>query len=170
MGKISLILGGAASGKSQYAEDLAKSYGSRFYIATAISTDAEFERRIQNHKDRRGKEWQTLEVPLDLAGVLASLKDPQSVILIDCMTLWLTNLVLGEKQLEAETNTIIQALKTAKPDIIMVSNEVGHGIVPENALARHFRDAQGTLNQALAKAASNVVFVIAGCPMILKGD
>ncbi len=175
MSKITFILGGAASGKSQYAENQANEYSKKIYIATAenrvIGKDDEFKERIRQHQQRRTEAWETLEVPLDLAAALNTLKNtdiPQSAVLIDCMTLWLSNLMMAERAIEDETATLITALKQANHDIFLVSNEVGHGIVPDNALARQFRDAQGRLNQALAKVATTVVFVTAGCPMILK--
>ncbi len=165
---ISLILGGARSGKSQYAEVLCENNEKKIYLATAQAHDNEFKERIKTHQQRRKKSWLTIEEPLKLADVIATHSHPETVVLIDCLTLWLSNLLEHEKNPEQETNTLIKALTQAGGPVIMVSNEVGLSIVPENALARHFRDEQGKLNQALAKVATNVVFIAAGLPLILK--
>lgn len=174
MRKISLILGGAASGKSHYAESLAETYAKKLYIATARAADEEMQTRIEAHRQRRGSAWQTVEAPMDLSQALGAIeaetRDPGTVILIDCLTLWLTNLMLAERDLQTATDDLVHALKAAEADIIMVSNEVGHGIVPENTLARRFRDEQGRLNQTLASIATNVIFVTAGLPLILKDN
>ena len=165
---ISLILGGARSGKSQYAENLSNDYEKKIYLATAQARDNEFKERIKIHQQRRENSWQTLEEPLQIANVITTHSHPETVVLIDCLTLWLSNMLEHKKNPEQETNTLIKALAQANGPIIMVSNEVGLSIVPENALARHFRDEQGKLNQALAKVATNVVFIAAGLPLILK--
>ena len=165
---ISLILGGARSGKSQYAENLSNDYEKKIYLATAQARDNEFKERIKIHQQRRENSWQTLEEPLQIANVITTHSHPETVVLIDCLTLWLSNMLEHKKNPEQETNTLIKALAQANGPIIMVSNEVGLSIVPENALARHFRDEQGKLNQALANVATNVVFMAAGLPLILK--
>lgn len=173
MAKITLILGGAASGKSLYAENLATSYDHKTYIATAQFIDDELRDRIKKHQIRRGKNWQTQEVPLALAEQITNLAHKETtresaVILIDCLTLWLTNLILAKLDIKTETDKLITALGQVNCDIILVSNEVGHDIVPENELARRFRDEQGQLNQTMAKTAADVIFIAAGLPIILK--
>lgn len=166
--KLSLIIGGARSGKSRLAERLA--YASnlpRSYIATAEVWDDEMRDRIAQHVADRGDDWLTIEAPRDVTGALARAK---GVVLIDCATLWLTNVMLAEGDIRAETATLIAALRAHPGPVIIVSNEVGWGIVPDNALARSFRDEQGRLNQRLAEVADLVVGVMAGLPMVLKGQ
>lgn len=173
MKNTSLILGGARSGKSQYAENLinisaAENDLHKIYIATAENRDAEMNTRIEQHQQRRGSEWQTYEEPFGIAKLIAQQQSEQSIILVDCLTLWLSNLMLAEKNVVNETDALLQTLEEASGHIILISNEVGLSIVPENALARAFRDEQGLLNQKLAKLATNVVFIAAGLPLILK--
>ena len=123
--------------------------------------------RIAHHQQRRGEGWQTVEAPLDLAPLLEAETRP---ILVDCLTLWLTNIMLAERGVEAETARVIAAARTSRAQIVFVSNEVGLGIVPDNALARDFRDRAGRLNQAVAAEANRVVFMVAGLPMVLKDE
>jgi adenosylcobinamide kinase/adenosylcobinamide-phosphate guanylyltransferase len=123
--------------------------------------------RIAHHQRRRGDGWQTVEAPLDLAALLEAENGP---ILVDCLTLWLTNIMLAGRDAEAETAKLIAAAQTSRAPVVFVSNEVGLGIVPDNALAREFRDRAGRLNQAVATAANRVVFMVAGLPMVLKDD
>ena len=164
-----LIVGGARSGKSRYAQSLAEASGrSPIYIATAAAADDEMRDRIARHQAARDARWRTVEEPLALADVLSRDVAAGSVVLVDCLTLWLTNLVLGDKDIEAATMDLIQRLPTLEGAVIFVSNEVGSGIVPDNALARRFRDEQGRLNQALAQAVDAVVLVAAGLPLQLK--
>lgn len=166
--KFTLILGGARSGKSRLAERLAAASGlPRVYVATAEIWDDEMADRIARHKTDRGAGWTTFEAPRDIAGVLARAK---GVVLIDCATLWLTNVMLGGGDIAAETAALIAAIAACPGPVIMVSNEVGWGIVPDNRLARDFRDEQGRLNQRLAEAADVVAGVMAGLPMVLKGQ
>lgn len=172
--KICLILGGARSGKTRHALDLAESAHQAsgktpVYVATAQAFDAEMTDRIARHREERGTEWSTIEAPLDLAGAIASASSPDSVLLVDCLTLWLSNLTLAEQDIAVATDGLIQALTAAAGPVIVVSNEVGLGIVPDNALARRFRDDQGRLNQRIAAAADHVEFVAAGLPITLKG-
>ena len=171
--KIHLILGGARSGKSAYAEQLAEAYKEKIYLATADNSfsqqDDEMSARIKAHQSRRGEQWRTMEEPLAIDDIIESESRCGTVILIDCMTLWLSNLMHKELDLTHHTAQLIESLKKAEGAVIMVSNEVGLSIVPENALARRFRDEQGRLNQTLAKAADNVVFIAAGLPLTLKG-
>lgn len=166
---LTLVTGGARSGKSRFAEGLARSSGlSRRYIATAEAWDAEMADRIARHREDRGADWDTIEAPLDLGPALAA-APPASVTLIDCATLWLTNHMLAGHDLAAEADRLLAALAACPGKVIVVSNEVGWGIVPENALARAFRDEQGRLNQRLAAQAGLVAAVIAGLPLALKG-
>ncbi len=166
--RVSLVLGGARSGKSAYAENLIRALPAPWiYCATAQALDDEMSDRIAHHQARRGEGWITLETPLDLAEALAAHTQP---ILVDCLTLWLTNIMLAGKDVTAETAKLLAAAKASKAPIVFVSNEVGLGIVPGNALAREFRDNAGRLNQDVAKIASHVVFMAAGLPMVLKGE
>ena len=165
-----LVLGGARSGKSRHAEGLCRETGlSRLYVATAAAHDAEMEERIATHKAMRAKDgWQTIEEQHALPDVLASTLAPETIALVDCLTLWLTNRLLAEADLEAETDRLCAALESRKGPVVLVSNETGLGIVPDNALARRFRDAQGVLNQRVATVSTHVHFVAAGLPLVLK--
>ncbi|MHA3915538.1 bifunctional adenosylcobinamide kinase/adenosylcobinamide-phosphate guanylyltransferase [Halovulum sp. GXIMD14793] len=163
-----LILGGARSGKSSRALLLAEATGPRrTYIATAEAHDAEMAARIAMHQAERAAGWQTTEAPLDLCGALGAMQ--ADVVLLDCLTLWLSNLMLAGRDVVAETESLIAALDMAAQPVIMVSNEVGLSLVPETPLGRAFRDAQGLLNQQIAAAVPHVEFVAAGLPLTLKG-
>jgi adenosylcobinamide kinase/adenosylcobinamide-phosphate guanylyltransferase len=164
---VTLVLGGARSGKSRYAEAL---IGERpaVYIATATAGDEEMAARIRAHRARRGTNWITREAPLDLAAALAADDRAGRPVLVDCLTLWLSNLLLAGRDPAAEATALIERLPRLAAPIVFVANEVGLGIVPENDLARRFRDAAGRLNQDLAAAADRVVFVAAGLPLTLK--
>lgn len=164
---ITLILGGARSGKTAHALAAAEASGRGLVmIATAEALDAEMEERIARHRAERGPRWRTIEAPLDLASALAQVSADETAV-VDCLTLWVSNLMHADRDLEAETARLIAALPGR--DLVLVSNEVGLGIVPDNALARRFRDAAGRLNQQVAAAADRVVFVAAGLPLTLKG-
>lgn len=164
-----LILGGARSGKSRYAQSLAEAFdGALLYIATGEAHDAEMAERISRHRSDRGPRWTTQEVPLALPAAIAASSSAGRLLLIDCLTLWASNLMHADRDIEAETSGLVEALDKAAGPIILVSNEVGLGIVPDNALARRFRDAAGRLNQAVAAAAAQVSFVAAGLPLCLK--
>ena len=166
---LTLVVGGARSGKSAFAERLVLgSARPRRYIATAEAWDDEMRDRIARHREDRGTAWTTVEAPLTLAEALTRAR-PDEAVLVDCATLWLTNQLLAEHDLPAEVNRLIDALAACPAPVVIVSNETGWGIVPENALARRFRDEQGRLNQRLAATAGLVVTVIAGLPMVLKG-
>ncbi|PJI85302.1 adenosylcobinamide kinase /adenosylcobinamide-phosphate guanylyltransferase [Yoonia maricola] len=169
--KLTLILGGAASGKSAFAEHLVLQggNGTPIYIATAQIFDDEMADKVAKHREMRGTGWHTIEEPVDFTGVLAQVAKGQPV-LIDCATLWLTNLILGEHDVVARTDALITALAHCNGPVMIVSNEVGQGIVPDNALSRRFRNAQGRLNQRLAAQADLVVAVMAGLPLTLKGS
>lgn len=165
-----LVLGGARSGKSAHAERLARETGLiRVYIATAQAFDDEMRERIARHQsDRADDGWRTIEEPIGLAAVIARQARPDTVLLVDCLTLWLSNIMLGERDVARMQAALISILETAKGPVILVSNEVGMGIVPETKLGRAFRDAQGRLNQAVAGVVPRVLFVAAGLPLILK--
>ncbi len=170
MGRIIFVVGGAASGKSAYAERLARASGKpKTYIATLQAYDDEMRDKIAKHQRDRGDDWTTLEAPMDICVPLAD-ADPDHIVLLDCVTLWLTNIMLAEKDIEKEVDGFLKALKSASSDVVVVSNEVGMGIVPDNALSRRFRAAQGSLNQRLARVSDSVVTVIAGMPLALKGQ
>lgn len=169
MAELALVVGGARSGKSRYAEGLVRRRpGPWHYIATAEAWDQEMADRIAQHRTDRGPDWITHEAPRDLAGVLRSIGNGQ--VLVDCLTLWLSNHLLAGSDIAAETAGLEAALAACPCPVTLVSNEVGWGIVPENALARAFRDAQGRLNQRLAARADLVLTTIAGLPLALKGD
>ena len=166
--ELALVLGGARSGKSRFAEGLLARHAPPWlYVATAEAGDAEMVTRIAAHKARRGTDWMTLEAPRDLAGALAEPGDRP--VLVDCLTLWLSNLMLADAAVEAEIARLEQALEQARAPVVLVATEVGSGIVPDNALARRFRDLQGQLNQRLAARADRVVLVVAGLPLFVKG-
>ncbi|WP_199725291.1 bifunctional adenosylcobinamide kinase/adenosylcobinamide-phosphate guanylyltransferase [Gemmobacter lutimaris] len=168
--QLSIVLGGARSGKSRFAERLVTGTGRpRVYIATAEAWDDEMRDRIATHRNDRGADWQTMEAPHDLPDALAKVP-AEAVVLVDCATLWLTNRMLAEADLAAEAARLVTALAACPAPVVVVSNEVGWSIVPENALARRFRDEQGRLNQRLAEEAGLVVAVIAGLPVVLKGQ
>uniref|UniRef100_UPI0035CB6C63 bifunctional adenosylcobinamide kinase/adenosylcobinamide-phosphate guanylyltransferase n=1 Tax=uncultured Sphingomonas sp. TaxID=158754 RepID=UPI0035CB6C63 len=165
-----LVLGGARSGKSRHAQAIAEAVGGPLvFIATAQAFDAEMAERIARHRADRDERWRTLEAPLDLAQALFDADRPGATILVDCLTLWASNLLLAEADIAAATDTLLARLAVVQARVILVSNEVGFGIVPDNALARRFRDVAGTLNQRVAAAVSQVDFVIAGLPQRLKG-
>jgi len=167
---LTLVLGGARSGKSALAERLIRATGKApVYIATAEARDDEMRARIARHRaDRGAGGWRTIEAPRDLPGALAGI-GPQEAVLIDCATLWLTNVMLAGGDTQAEAAAWFAAMAASQAPVVVVSNEVGQGIVPENALARRFRDAQGRLNQQLAARADCAFVVFAGLPLVLKG-
>lgn len=164
-----LVLGGARSGKSSYAEALASAAeGPRTYIATAEAGDSEMAERIAAHRKRRGRSWTTLEEPLDLPAALAKVAKPDGFVLVDCLTLWLSNLLLAGQDCETAVDRLVDILGNCSGHVVIVSNEVGVGIVPDNALARRFRDVAGVANQRVAAACDEVVLVTAGLPQTLK--
>ena len=166
---LSLVIGGARSGKSRFAEGLVVRSGlPRWYLATAQAWDAEMAVRIGSHRTDRGPDWQTVEEPLAVAAALRAIP-AGGVVLLDCATLWLTNHLLKGHDLEGEASDLLFALMACPSPVVVVSNEVGWSIVPDNAMAREFRDAQGRLNQQLAAQAGLVVAVMAGLPIVLKG-
>ena len=172
--RITLVLGGARSGKSRHAEQLIESalagalYDGATYLATAEALDDEMKARIAEHRRRRGDAWRTVEEPLDLAGALTVNADPARPVLVDCLTLWLSNLMAAGRDIDAEAAAFAAALQDVSGPVVLVSNEVGLGIVPDNALARRFRDHAGRLNQSVADVADRVLFVAAGLAMTMK--
>ena len=167
--RATLVLGGARSGKSLYAEKLIEGQGGAcVYLATGQAGDQEMAERIRRHRARRGKRWRTVEEPLDVAGALRREAGPNSAILVDCLTLWLSNLIAAGRDTEAETSRLVAALADPGGPVVLVSNEVGLGLVPDHALSRRFRDDSGRVHQVVAAAADRVVFMVAGLPQIVK--
>ena len=164
---VTLIIGGARSGKSSHAEQIMRALPPPWtYIATGQAFDEEMRERIAEHRRRRGDGWQTIEAPIDLAGALAQAES--SPVLIDCLTLWLTNLMLGDHEIPAALTAFEAILERRSQPTLLVSNEVGMGIVPETPLGRRFRDKAGWLNQRIAAKAGRVLFMVAGLPMTVK--
>lgn len=169
MPRVTLVLGGARSGKSRYAETLAEDQpGECVYIATAEAGDGEMAERIRRHRARRGERWRTVEEPLALADAVRREAAAGRAVLVDCLTLWLANLMEAGRDIAAETESLLAVLGEATGPVLLVSSEVGQGIVPDNALARAFRDHAGALHQAVAAASGRVILVTAGLPMVLK--
>jgi len=167
--RTTLVLGGARSGKSAYAEGLIRDAAPiATYLATAEAGDGEMSDRIAHHRAVRGAGWITIEEPLDLVGTLRRVTRTDRPVLVDCLTLWLSNLMHAERDIAAETAALAGCFAGLSGPVVLVSNEVGQGIVPDNALARAFRDHAGRLHQAVAATADRVVFVTAGLPMVLK--
>ena len=166
---VTLVLGGARSGKSSHAEALVESQlGDCVYLATAQAGDSEMAARIAAHRARRGPRWTTVEEPLDLAAALGEACGPDRAVLVDCLTLWLSNLLGAEREVAAEVARFLAALSGLAGPVVFVSNEVGQGVVPDNALARAFVDHAGRLHQDLAAVAQRVVFMTAGLPHEIK--
>jgi adenosylcobinamide kinase/adenosylcobinamide-phosphate guanylyltransferase len=164
-----LVLGGARSGKSRFAEKLVHETGlQKIYVATGAPHDDEMASRIAAHKDQRGPSWHTVEEQLDLVSALENECRHDRVVLVDCLTLWLSNLLFADKDIPVETKRLCSVLKDLQGPCVFVSNEVGMGIVPENRLSRSFRDVQGRLNQDMAQGCRQVVFVAAGLPILMK--
>ena len=166
MPQLTFVLGGARSGKSRYAENLMAALRPPWtFVATAEAGDAEMAERIGAHRLRRGENWRTVEAPHDLSAVLAACEAPT---MVDCLTLWLSNRMLAGADLEVEIAHLEAALDSLRAPVVLVSNEVGSGIVPDNELARRFRDMQGRLNQRMAARADRVVLMVAGLPLAIK--
>jgi adenosylcobinamide kinase/adenosylcobinamide-phosphate guanylyltransferase len=174
--RITLVLGGARSGKSRYAELLIESalaagpYEGATYLATAEALDAEMTARIEEHRRRRSDAWRTVEAPLDLVAALTGHANPLHPALVDCLTLWLSNVIGDGRDADAEATALAARLRDLPGPAVLVSNEVGLGIVPNNALARDFRDRAGRLNQVVAEVADRVLFVAAGLPLVMKDN
>lgn len=170
LGRLTLVLGGARSGKSRHAEGLvARAAPPWLYVATAQAFDDEMRSRIDLHRQRRDANWRTLEAPRDLPAVIRAEAGRGPALLVDCLTLWLSNVMLADADVAAACDDLLMALRDTAGPVVLVSNEVGWGIVPDNALARRFRDAQGVLNTRVAEVADRVILVAAGLPLVLKG-
>lgn len=168
---IRLITGGARSGKSTLAERLATESGSEVvYIATAEAGDGEMSERVAMHRERRPSHWQTVEQPLALVETIQAQQKDGRCLLVDCLTLWVTNLLLAERDIEAEREALCAALTAARGEVILVTNETGMGVVPMGELSRRFVDEAGWLNQAVAALADQVVLTVAGLPLTVKGE
>lgn len=169
-GHVTFVLGGARSGKSGFSEKIAFETGfERHYIATGRAYDDEMRQRIARHRADRGEGWVTHEVPVDLVSSLEAIDTPGRVALVDCLTLWITNLMMEDRDIDAAGEMLIRSFASLEGRLILVSNEVGLGIVPENRMAREFRDHAGRLHQKIAAAADEVFFMAAGLPLKMKG-
>lgn len=167
--RIRFVLGGARSGKSAYAESLAlKSGGDLVYIATAEIFDEEMEARIDLHRQRRGPEWKLVEAPVDLPQAIRASDGENTVILVDCLSVWTTNLLIHDQDIAQSRDSLLETLRDCHGSLVLVASETGLGIVPDNALSRRFRDANGLLNQAVAATADEVFFMIAGIALRIK--
>ena len=163
-----LILGGARSGKTRRALAIGASFVERYYIATAEALDDEMAARIAGHREERDEAWTTVEAPLELPSAIAAISSQGAVCVTDCLTLWLSNLMAAGRDIEAAGTALCEAIQAARPAVVLVSNEVGLGLVPETSLGRAFRDHQGRLNQRVAATVDQVEFVAAGLPLRLK--
>ena len=172
--KIIFITGGCRSGKSRYALDYAnRHFSKKLYLATCQVLDEEMAQRVEEHRKMRGPEWQTIEEPLEIVEKLEDCWDQADVILLDCMTLWLSNLLRKwdkDSKIMAEVERLVDHIKYSAIPLIIVSNEVGMGIVPRDALSRRFRDLSGTMNQRIAETANTMILMISGIPIFLKGE
>ncbi|MGL4397508.1 MAG: bifunctional adenosylcobinamide kinase/adenosylcobinamide-phosphate guanylyltransferase [Hyphomicrobium sp.] len=169
--RLTFVLGGARSGKSRYGEQLVMGQPAPWtYIATADAYDDEMRTRIAEHRARRDGNWLTRDAPLDLADCLKAHGQPGHAVLVDCLTLWLSNVMLAGRDVDADCRALLAAMEAAPGPVVVVSNEVGLGIVPENALARRFRDCQGRLNADVAARADRVILMAAGLPLVLKSE
>ncbi len=174
MPKITFVIGGCRSGKSRHAQELAEATApaNRVYVATCVPYDDEMRDRVRKHQADRDRTWKTVEAPLDLPDTIRDTSRESGVLLVDCLTLWTTNLLLDPERSDRMPlwiDRLAEALEAAQCPVILVSNEVGGGIVPENALARQFRDWVGTLNQRIAACADRVIWTVAGIPVTIKG-
>ena len=170
--RVTLVLGGARSGKSRYAEQLVESQGRGLYLATAEPMDEEMRARIAKHQARRGDIWETIEEPRELVAVLSREARPDRPVLVDCLTLWLSYVMFQDLRAEAEIQRLMDLLQSGalRGPVVFVSNEIGLGVIPDNEVSRVFVDAQGELNQLVAKFANRVVLVTAGLPHVLKDE
>jgi adenosylcobinamide kinase/adenosylcobinamide-phosphate guanylyltransferase len=169
------VIGGCRSGKSRFALDTADSISKeeKIFIATCVPHDAEMQRRVDRHQKERGHSWKTVETPVHLPQAIAACSRRAKVLLVDCLTLWISNLMLDiedDELINERITELIQSFNSANCPLVLVSNEVGTGVVPENRLARRFRDLVGAANQAVAARADRVVWMVAGIPVIIKGN
>ena len=163
------VLGGARSGKSRYAQERVEALGGRLaYVATAQALDAEMVDRIARHRADRDDRWHTVEAPVDLAAAITEASRQHDAILVDCLTLWLSNLICADAEIDGAFDELAEAISSCSRPLALIANEVGLGIVPDNALARKFRDEAGRLNQRIAAVADEVVFIAAGLPLRMK--
>jgi adenosylcobinamide kinase / adenosylcobinamide-phosphate guanylyltransferase len=173
MKKITLVIGGCKSGKSRHALHLAEKGASRkIFFATCVPFDEELKERISRHKEERDGTWKTVDVPVELPEAIGAHDEEGAVLLVDCLTLWINNLLMAsedQRRIDENVTKLMAALSAARCPVILVSNEVGAGIVPENRLARLFRDAAGVANQRIAAQADEVIYMVAGIPMTIKG-
>jgi adenosylcobinamide kinase/adenosylcobinamide-phosphate guanylyltransferase len=171
MGRHILVLGGARSGKTAFAERLAMRYGTRpAYLATAEALDAEMRERVATHRRVRAGRFETIEEPIALSEALVAAHQTHDLILVDCLTLWITNMLIANTDVASAVEELVATLDTIESSrVILVSNEVGLGIVPDNAMARTFRDLAGSAHQRLAEICADVYFIAAGLPLTLKG-
>jgi adenosylcobinamide kinase/adenosylcobinamide-phosphate guanylyltransferase len=171
MHRVTLVTGGARSGKSRYAVELAKGFRNRYFIAAAEITDEEMERRIALHRAERGDTFHTVEEPVNLAKALRSLPGDAGIVVVDCLTVWLGNLMhrgFEGETLPTEATSFLDAIKSPPTEIILVTNEVGMGLVPETPMGRVFRDIAGRMNQEVARIADRVILMVSGLPIVLK--
>jgi adenosylcobinamide kinase/adenosylcobinamide-phosphate guanylyltransferase len=172
-GSVTLVLGGARSGKSRYAQQLAEQSRHVVFVATATASDEEMRAKIERHRRDRPQEWPTIEEPLDLSKVLAENQLGSDVILVDCLTIFAANLLEAERDggdsIERRVEALCEGLRTAQCNVVLVSNEVGSGVVPEYSVGRRYRDLLGEINQKVASIADDVVLMVAGLPLALKG-
>ena len=172
---ITLVIGGCRSGKSRYALTAADAiYGTRkIFVATSVPRDVEMEKRVRSHQAERGRDWQTIEEPVQIHETIATFAASADVILVDCLTLWLSNMMaadMDDNDIQVRLNQTVLALSQARCPVFLVTNEVGYGIVPDNSLARRFRDLAGQVNQLMAKTADRVVLTVAGIAMPIKPE
>ena len=171
--KLIFITGGCRSGKSQYALDYAnRHFHKKLYLATCEALDEEMAKRIEDHKKKRGRDWQTAEEPIKITDVIRQHQDDMEVILLDCVTLWLSNLLMRQKddrEIMNEVDKLMDTVKQSQSSFIFVSNEVGMGLVPVEPLGRRFRDLSGMANQKIAEVAQTVIFTVSGIPIFVKG-
>ncbi len=165
---ISLFLGGARSGKSDRALTIDAEYAAQYFVATAEVTDEEFAERIARHQAERSSNWQTIEAPVQLVEAIGQINHADSIIVVDCLTVWLGNLMHYQKDLDAEIERLLEYIASFKGELRLVSNEVGLGVVPETPMGRRFRDQQGRLNKQIASIADRVELLVAGIPMVVK--
>ena len=168
--RTTLILGGARSGKSLFAENVLEHYQQKTYLATAVANDSEMKRRVEKHRARRGPSWQTIEESIDITDVISTHGEKGGPLLLDCLTLWAMNLLSAGLDHHQEVKRLSDTLEQIPGPVVMVSNEIGLGVIPETKLSRLFVDLQGDINQAVAEVSDRVIFVAAGLPIVMKNQ